>query len=219
MACRGEFGNAIVPGRSKHPAEIGSGGRRGGAQRVGAGVQHLDASPDLASLIRLCAGGSRAAFRRLYDMQAARLHGIALRITRQPALAADAVHDALLQAWQNAARFEPERGSAESWLVSLVRYRALDIVRRRAREVPGDAMPELADSDPDPLANLVATAEGAALRRCLEALEEERRRLILLAFFDGLSHSELAAKCGLPLGTVKSWIRRALAALRNCLDA
>jgi len=189
-----------------------------GWQRVEAGLQEFDASPVLASLVRLCAEGDRAAFRRIYELQAARLHGIALRITRQPALAADAVHDALLQAWQNAARFDVGRGTVEAWLVGLVRYRALDIVRRRARDVLGLALPESVDADPDPLANLLATAEGEALHRCLETLEEQRRRLIVLAFIDGLTHAELAARLELPLGTVKSWIRRALAALRTCLE-
>jgi RNA polymerase sigma-70 factor (ECF subfamily) len=172
---------------------------------------------DTAALLRRCGDGDRAAFRALYDLWAARLHGIALRITRQTALAADATHDAFVQVWQQAGRFDPERGSAEAFLISLVRYRALDIVRRRMREVPGHEPDERLDETPDALAQLVGGAEAAALHRCLSLLDAERRRLVTMAFVEGLSHSELAARLRVPLGTVKSWIRRSLLALRECL--
>ena len=177
-----------------------------------------DASPDLVTLLQRCAQQDRAAFRRLYDRQAARLHGIALRITRQPALAADAVHDTFMAVWQHAASFDPARGSAEAWLTSIARYRALDIARRRVREITGVEVPEAADPEPDALARLTGGAEIAALRQCLEALEPDRRALVLRAFVDGLSHSELAQTLAMPLGTVKSTIRRALAALKRCLE-
>ncbi len=157
------------------------------------------------------------AFRLLYERWGNRLYGIALRITRQAALAADATQDAFVQIWQQAHRFDPERGGPEAWLVGIVRYRALDIVRRRSREVPGYQPSDIEDESPDALARLVSTAEGAALHRCLRELEEDRRRLVMLAFVDGLSHSELAERMRVPLGTVKSWIRRSLIALRGCL--
>ena len=92
---------------------------------------------DTATLLLRCGNGDRAAFRTLYDRWSGRLHGIALRITRQAPLAADATHDAFVQVWQQAHRFDPARGNAEAFLVSLVRYRALDIVRRRGREISG----------------------------------------------------------------------------------
>jgi len=171
-----------------------------------------------ASLLRDCAVGDRRAFRELYDMWAARLHGIALRITHQSSLAADATHDAFVQVWQQAGRFDAARGSAEAWLVSLVRYRALDIVRRRGREVGGYEPPEQADDSPDALTRMVGNAEGAALRHCLDNLDPEHRRVIVLAYIEGLSHSTLAERLHMPLGTVKSWIRRGLASLRGCLE-
>jgi RNA polymerase sigma-70 factor (ECF subfamily) len=173
---------------------------------------------ELSALIAAVAAGDRVAFRRLYDAQAARLYGVALRITRHSALASDAVHDAFLQVWRNAIRFEPERGDAGVWLLSLVRYRALDIMRHRSREVADDDIPEQVDADPDPLARLEAGREASALRLCLERLEPERRRIILRAFVDGLSHVELAEQERMPLGTVKSWIRRGLQTLRACLE-
>jgi RNA polymerase sigma-70 factor, ECF subfamily len=178
---------------------------------------HASETDDTEALLHRCAHGDRAAFRLLYDRWGNRLYGIALRITRQPALAADATQDAFVQIWQQAHQFDPDRGAPEAWFIGIVRYRALDIVRRRSREVPGYEPEERQDETPDALTRLVSTAEGAALHRCLQQLEEVRRRLVVLAFVDGLSHSELAQQMGVPLGTVKSWIRRSLISLRGCL--
>jgi RNA polymerase sigma factor (sigma-70 family) len=172
---------------------------------------------DTDVLLHRCTAGDRAAFRLLYDRWGGRLYGIALRITRQASLAADATQDAFVQIWQQAHRFDPERGGPEAWLIGITRYRALDIVRRQSREVPGYEPDEREDESPDALARLISTAEGAALQRCLGELEEDRRRLMVMAFVDGLSHSELAERMSVPLGTVKSWIRRSLILLRGCL--
>jgi RNA polymerase sigma-70 factor (ECF subfamily) len=172
---------------------------------------------DVEALLTRCAEGDRVAFRLLYDRWGSRLCGIALRITRQDAMAADATQDAFVQIWQQARRFDPIRGSAEAWLIGILRYRALDVAPRSSREVAGYEPEEREDETPDALARLVNSAEGAALHRCLKELEEDRRRLVMLAFVDGLSHSELAARMNTPLGTVKSWIRRSLMSLRECL--
>lgn len=172
----------------------------------------------LLSLLQRCGNGDPVAFRLLYDAQASRLYGLALRITRQPSLAGDAVHDALLQVWQRAARFDPQRGSPEAWLTSLVRYRAIDLMRKRARETSGLDMSEELDTAPGPLERLMTTAAGQALHRCLSSLDDQQRRVILLAFMEGLSHAELAERLSAPLGTVKSWVRRALLALKACLE-
>jgi RNA polymerase sigma-70 factor, ECF subfamily len=181
-------------------------------------VTTFSTTPDDAErLLHRCASGDRGAFRMLYDRWGNRLYGIALRITREAALAADATQDAFVQVWQQAHRFDPDRGSAETWLIGIVRYRALDLIRRQSREVSGYEGEEREDDTPDALARLVSTAEGAALHRCLGELEEDRRRLVVLAFVDGLSHSELAERLSVPLGTVKSWIRRSLISLRGCL--
>jgi RNA polymerase sigma-70 factor (ECF subfamily) len=147
------------------------------------------------------------------------MYGVALRITREAGLASDAVQEALLQVWKNAARFDHTRGTPESWLLGLVRYRALDIARRQSRESPSDSLPERMDEGPDALAVLMTSSDGAALGNCLRQLNPDRQKLIIMAFTEGLSHSELAARLGEPLGTIKSWIRRALTALRTCLTA
>ncbi len=172
---------------------------------------------DTAALLVRCAQSDPVAFRKLYDQKSPRLYGIALRITRNPALAADAVHDALLQVWRNSARFDADRGNGDAWLLSLVRYRALDIARRSGRETTGVEMPEQADEDPDALTRLVADAEGTQLRACLERVDPPRRNLIVLAFIEGLSQTQVATRMNQPLGTIKSSIRRTLLALRQCL--
>jgi RNA polymerase sigma-70 factor (ECF subfamily) len=157
--------------------------------------------------------------RELYDRESERLYGLAMRITRQPSLAADAVQDTFLQVWQQAGRFDPSRGAAGAWLASLVRYRSIDITRRRMREQPGYEAPEQADPTPDALSQLIGSLEADALRSCLETLDEKRRQLILMAFVEGLSHSELAEQLAAPLGSIKSWMRRSLAALKTCLTS
>ncbi len=113
---------------------------------------------------------------------------------------------------------KPSSRCGSTWLTSIARYRALDIARRRTREVTGLEMPEAADPEPDALTKLAGQAEVAALRHCLEQLEPDRRGMVVAAFVDGLSHTELAQKLAMPLGTVKSTIRRALAALKRCLE-
>lgn len=170
-----------------------------------------------AELLGRCAAGDGKAFRTLYETQSSRLYGVALRITRNPALASDAVHDAMLQVWRNAARYDTTRGAAESWLVSLVRYRALDIARRQARETTGAEIPEREDESPDALSRMMTDADSTALRGCLQEVDEPRRRLVMLAFIRGMTQTEIASYAGQPLGTVKSSIRRALLALRACL--
>ena len=185
----------------------------------------MQATPDnsgshdeVAMLLARCAEADGAAFRQLYDRYAAVLYGVAMRITRDAPLASDAVHDALLQVWRNAARFDPARGNGRAWLISLVRYRALDSVGRTKREVLGGEVPEVVDPDPLPLDRLQNSRDGEALRRCLEEVEPGRRTLVVLAFVEGLTHPEVADRVRQPLGTVKSGIRRALLALRACLD-
>jgi RNA polymerase sigma-70 factor, ECF subfamily len=181
-------------------------------------VEQLSQTDSSEVLLQRCADGDRAAFRVLYDRHAPRLYAVALRITRHTGLAADTVQEAFVQVWQNARQYDPGRGVAEAWMTGLTRYRALDLIRRA-----GPAMASLEDADlPELSANLdalAATADGRALRQCLERLEEGRRRLVVMAFVEGFSHAELAQRLTAPLGTIKSTIRRALASLRECLAA
>jgi RNA polymerase sigma-70 factor (ECF subfamily) len=174
-------------------------------------------SPDV--LLEAVARGSERAFKRLYVLESPRLYAIALRIVRRPEVAAEVLQDAFVQIWQNAKGFAPEKGAAAAWLTGIVRFRALDAVRRHGREMlSGD--PTLGDAmvQPEVLAKLDADADARALRQCLEALDVNQRRSVLLAFVDGLSHAEIAGRLATPLGTVKSWVRRGLIALKGCLS-
>jgi RNA polymerase sigma-70 factor (ECF subfamily) len=171
-----------------------------------------------ATLVEAIGRGSRIALKRLYDVESKRLYGIALRIVRRPEVAADVLQEAFIQIWQNARSYSPERGAAQAWLTGIVRFRALDAVRKTGREVlSGD--PALGDAaeEPDVIERIGAEAEASALRRCLGLLDDIQRRLVVLAFVDGYSHSEIAERIAEPLGTVKSRIRRGLAALKTCL--
>lgn len=169
-------------------------------------------------LLEAVARGSELALKRLYALESRRLYGIALRIVRRPEVAADVLQDSFVQIWQNAGSFVPERGAAAAWLTGIVRFRALDAVRKHGREIlSGDPTLGEAAVEPEALSRLDADADATALRHCLEALEANQRRSIILAFVDGLSHSEIATRISAPLGTVKSWVRRGLAALKGCL--
>ena len=170
-------------------------------------------------LIEAVGSGSQVALQRLYEIESRRLYGIALRIVRRREIAAEVLQETFLQIWQNAATFSHERGAGAAWLTGIVRFRALDAVRKAGREVPSDD-PGLGDEavEPDVIDKIGASAEADALRRCFKLLDPEQQRCIVLAFVDGLSHSEVATHNKAPLGSVKSWIRRGLHSLRRCLE-
>ncbi len=172
----------------------------------------------LAALLAAIAGGDREALRLVYERQSARLFGIAQAILRDREAAADALQDAFLRVAARAGQFDATRGEASAWLAGIVRHAALDLARRRGRELPTDD-PGLGDQPvpAEALETVAANAEGRRLRDCLAALDEKNRRAILLAFVHGLSHAQVAARLDLPLGTVKAWIRRGLLQLRECL--
>lgn len=180
-------------------------------------LPHL-ATDSLAALIHRCAAGDAEALHRIYLLQAARLKGVALRITASDALAEDVVHDVFIQLWHDAARFDAARAPASAWLVMLTRFRAMEAARRAGREPLTAAIPEVSDDAPDPLALAVAGAEARRLHRCLAGLSARARRAIELAFVAGLTHADIARAEKMPLGTVKSLIRRGLHDLRECLD-
>lgn len=173
---------------------------------------------DLPSLLAAVAGGDRDALRAVYARQANRLFGVANAILRDRDVAADAVQESFLRISRRAGQFDPARGTAEAWLAAIARHAALDILRARGRELPTDD-PMLGDEAEAAEAErrLIASAEGRRLRACLAALEPKNRAGIVLAFVHGLSHPQIAEQLGTPLGTVKSWIRRGLLALRECL--
>ncbi|WP_181706602.1 sigma-70 family RNA polymerase sigma factor [Chthonobacter rhizosphaerae] len=178
-----------------------------------------DGGSDFAAALARCAAGDGAALRSLYDRLAPRMLGVALRLVRRRDLAEEVVHDTFLAIWEKAAGFDPARGRADTWMFAILRHRALNVLRGEARnDLVDDFEPlGLADDGPDAEAIVAALSEAGALRRCLERLDPVRRQAVVLAYTHGLSHGELAGRLGQPLGTVKSWIRRGLLVLRECL--
>jgi RNA polymerase sigma-70 factor (ECF subfamily) len=172
----------------------------------------------LSELLQRCLDGDEAALQRIYDLQAPRLKGLALRITNNPAMAEDVVHDVFLKIWHAPDQFDPERGSARAWLTMLTRFRALELVRRSGRERATDQMPDIEDDAPDALARVMADSQGRVLAACLQALTPRARSALLLAFNRGLTHAEIASTYNMPLGTLKSLIRRGLRDLKQCMD-
>ena len=180
----------------------------------------LQSDFDYEAAIRRCALGEREALHALYEREARWLLGVAMRIVRRQELANEILHDAFLQIWQKSSGFDASLGSGRGWIYSIVRYRALDVIRSGEREQPIDAvtLDRLEDPAEGPLAQLARTSDTKALHRCLHQLDDERRACILLAYVDGLSQSQIAEQLGSPLGTVKAWIRRSLITLKDCLS-
>ncbi|MEI5688002.1 sigma-70 family RNA polymerase sigma factor [Sphingomonas kyungheensis] len=163
----------------------------------------------------------RDAFRAVYQLTSAKLFGICLRICEDRQGAEDVLHDVYLTIWHRAATYRPERASPIAWLATIARNRAIDWRRRqtRARAAPVEAADALADPARAQDETLIADELHGRLHGCLEAIEPRQRSAIRSAFFGGLTYAELALAQAVPLGTMKSWVRRGLLALRGCLDA
>ena len=172
-----------------------------------------DADFDYEACLLACARGDQRALRQLYEQDSSRLLGVAFRIARDKSLAEDIVHDAFIKIWRGAGSFDPNRGAARGWVFSVTRHLALNAVRNHYREAPlGDAHEHIATTDTFEFAS-----RSGQVHACLEQLDPARRACILHAYVDGYSHSQIAQKLDTPLGTVKAWIKRSLAALRECM--
>jgi RNA polymerase sigma-70 factor (ECF subfamily) len=178
-----------------------------------------DARARLTAALVRAGEGDRSALRTVYDATHAKLFGIVLRICRERQAAEDVLQDVYLTIWRRAGAFDPGRASPITWMATIARNRAIDRVRSSAirRTEPEDAALEVADESP--LAHeLIAQAQTATrLHTCLDTLEERQQTAIRTAFFDGLTYAELADRLTVPLGTVKSWIRRGMMRLKECL--
>lgn len=174
---------------------------------------------DANGLMAEIATGSKAALGALFSLEGGRMTAIARRIVRRPDLAEEVVQDAFVTAWQRAAQFDVSRGPARAWLTTIVRNRALNLLRDGSRLDFRDdeTLAQLGDRDADATGAFDQLAERDALRRCLEQLDQVKRQAILLCYVTGLNHGEVAAKLDAPLGTVKAWIRRGVISLQECL--
>ena len=175
----------------------------------------------LETLITAVADGDRQALRALYGKAAPRMLAIAMRMVGRRDLAEEAVQDAFVAAWEAADRFDPAKGSAQAWLATIVRRKAIDRLRANpwlTREA-GDAENQLAGDAAGSNASGDASKEDAmAVRHCMGVLGENERQALTLVYYYGLSHRELRTHMNAPLGTVKSWVRRGLLALKKCLE-
>lgn len=175
---------------------------------------------DYEAAVLACARGERYALRALYEREAEWLLGVALRIVRDRGRAEDVLHDAFMQVWQSAGTYRPALGSARGWIYTVVRHRALREIRRdgRLQAVDPSVLTDLSDRQQSAdQADEERGIDAASLERCLERLEQSRRACVVHAFVDGLTHEQIAERLQTPLGTVKSWIRRSLASLRECM--
>jgi RNA polymerase sigma-70 factor (ECF subfamily) len=177
-----------------------------------------------AELVWLMAGvarGDQAAFERLYVATRAKLFGVVLRILRRNDLAEEVIQETYLKIWNNAGSFDAKLATPITWMVAIARNRALDVVRRKSEvsiEDEPEAM-ETAGEEPNPLARQEMTDELKRLLGCLGQLDEERRRLVLLAYYGGWSREQLAVKFEAPANTIKTWLRRSLLEIRECLGS
>lgn len=177
---------------------------------------------NLESLLQRVTTQDRVAFERLYEKSSGLVFSVLLGILNRRDLAEEALQDVYIKVWNQSASYRASRGTALTWLTSIARYRALDIRRRLARETPlptdiaeQTAEPTTTATDPELAAGFAADA--AQLKHCMETLSSDQSNSIRLAFLRGYSHAEVSNAVGAPIGTVKSWIRRGLAALKGCL--
>ena len=180
----------------------------------------------LLGLLSATAAGDRRAFGRLYDMTSPYLYAIALRLVHRRSAAEDVLQDAYVQVWHRAADYHVQRGSVLGWMTALVRYRAIDMLRKNRKGTPLDedmlsgagALLDPGDASDPAMASAAASEDADFLSECVSRLSGSQRESVALAFFHGLTHAELAQRLALPLGTIKSRLRRSLKRLKECLD-
>jgi RNA polymerase sigma-70 factor (ECF subfamily) len=174
---------------------------------------------ELVWLIAAVAKGDEAAFERLYGATRAKLYGVVLRILRRQDLAEEVIQETYVKIWHSAGQFNPALSSPITWMASIARNRAIDLVRKKTEasiEEEPRALEVAADS-PDPLARREMTEELKRLLECVGRLEPERQKLVLLAYYNGWSREQLAEKFSAPVNTVKTWLRRSMMDIRACL--
>lgn len=178
------------------------------------------APQDLSALLGACAKRDREAFARLYKLTSPKLFAVALRILRREDWAEEVLQDAYVSVWTHATEYAADRSAPMTWMTSIVRNRCLDWLRKPRKEVidiDGTILAAAASEAEGPLALLERAGDSRALAGCLKLLDAKQRQTITLAFVEGLSHAELAQHLREPLGTVKTWVRRGLARLKDCL--
>jgi len=174
-------------------------------------------TPELVWLLAAVAKSDQAAFERLYQATGAKLYGTAIRILRRADLANEALQEVYLKVWNLAGQFDPAAASPITWMVAIARNHVIDLVRKRP-EIVVEQEPEVTEvATENPSAKREISEELKCLLACMGRLDEDRRRLVLLAYYGGWSREQLAAKFERPVNTVETWLRRALADIRECI--
>lgn len=174
----------------------------------------------LRQLLAQCSLGDRRAFETLYRSVGPRLHGVALRFMGRPDLAEEVLQESFVRIWNNASRYEAHLSAPLTWMINITRNQAIDQLRKHRERPLGDLEQDaLQDESPSAHEQLSSAREAQALNRCLKTLDSMQRQSISVAYFQGLSCTELAEHLATPLGTVKSWIRRGMERLRRCLES
>jgi len=175
---------------------------------------------DIADLIARCALRDRGAFRDLYGRTSAKLYGVTLRILKDRSEAEEALQEVYVKIWQRADRYVPGGYSPISWLVAVARNHALDVLRARKPQSDDiDMALDLADAGPNPEQAAVDSGERSRIDNCLGQLDVEKADAVRGAYLDGFSYEELATRYKVPLNTMRTWLRRSLMKLRECLSA
>jgi RNA polymerase sigma-70 factor (ECF subfamily) len=176
---------------------------------------------ELVWLLAAVAKGDQAAFERLYAATRAKLYGVSVRILRRADLADEVLQETYFKVWRSAGEFNPRLGSPIAWMVAIARNGAFDMLRKRTEASIEDEPQanEVPAAEVDPLAGRQMTDELKRLLGCMGALDEEHRRVILLAYYNGWSREQLAVKFDKPVNTIKTWLRRGLIQIRECLGA
>jgi RNA polymerase sigma-70 factor (ECF subfamily) len=179
----------------------------------------MTTAADLVALLHRAAKGDKAAFSALYAATSAKLYGVIVRILLRRDVADDVLQEVYIRIWERAVDYDASKGSPIAWMVAITRNRALDEVRRKRPLSIEDAPEtlEVATDDSSPFDDLSQTQDMQRLARCLGGLEPDRRDMVLLAYREGLSREELAQRYGRPVPTIKTWLRRSLAQLKDCL--
>lgn len=175
---------------------------------------------ELTHLLIRTGRGDQQAFAELYRRTSSKLFGVCLRMLRERSEAEEVLQETYITVWRRAASFDAGKASAITWLVTLARNKAIDRLRQHREEQLDDPLrlEETADVRPTPAADAETSQEHQRLQRCLDQLEPPQRAAVREAFFTGATYNELAGRCKVPLGTMKSWIRRSLLQLRTCLE-
>ena len=180
-----------------------------------------EARERLKSAMARLANGDRDALEQIYRATSAKLFGICLRILGDEKEAEDALQDVYINLWRRADRYDPQRASPISWLATFARNRAVDRLRVgkvRAGSVPAEEAAPVADDAPLADALMIDAERKARVHTCLEALDERPREAIRTAFFQGRTYAQIADESGVPIGTMKSWVRRGLQKLKTCME-